>query len=117
MCKFRESPMTANRSERSTMKPFRDEEGQTLVFTALAMVILLGFMALALDASVLFRARRKMQIAADASATAAALDFYYSGSATSAKAMAQTAATANGVTNGDANGDIVTVNCSPTSGP
>jgi hypothetical protein len=74
-------------------------------------------MALTLDASVLFRARRKMQIAADASATAAALDFYYSGSATSAKAMAQTAATANGVTNGDANGDIVTVNCSPTSGP
>jgi Flp pilus assembly protein TadG len=99
------------------MKLFRDENGQTMVFTALAMVLLVGFMALALDVSLLFRARRRMQIAADAAATAASLDYYYTGSVTSAKAMAQAAATKNGVTNGDANGDIVTVNCAPASGP
>jgi hypothetical protein len=42
------------------------------------MTALLGFMALALDVGVIFRARRNLQIAADAAATAGALDLYQS---------------------------------------
>jgi len=99
------------------MKSFRDESGQMLVMTAFSMAILLGFMALALDVSLLFRAKRRMQIAADAAATAAALDYYYSGSKANAILMGKAAGTANGVTDGDSNGDIVTINCAPSFGP
>ena len=99
------------------MKSFRDESGQMLVMTAFSMAILLGFMALALDVSLLFRAKRRMQIAADAAATAAALDYYYSGSKANAISMGKAAGTANGVTDGDSNGDIVTINCAPSFGP
>ncbi len=92
------------------MKMFRDEAGQTLVFTALLMCCLFGFMALALDMGVLFRAHRKIQIAADAGASAAGLAAEYgqsvacsgttpSGTAsTSVKCAAGNAAGANGVT-------------------
>ena len=59
------------------MKIFRNEDGQTLVLTALCMTAMLGFMALAIDVGLLFRARRNMQITADAVAVAAALDYYY----------------------------------------
>ena len=54
------------------MMRLRDESGQTLVLAALMGVLLLGFMALALDVGLLFNARRKVQIAADAAATAGA---------------------------------------------
>ncbi len=92
------------------MKMFRDEAGQTLVFTAFLMCCLFGFMALALDMGVLFRAHRKIQIAADAGAAAAGLAAEYgqsvtcsgttpSGTAsTSVKCAAGNAAGANGVT-------------------
>jgi hypothetical protein len=56
------------------MKKFRNENGQALIFTALSMSMLLGFMALAIDVGLLFRAKRNLQIAADAAATAGALD-------------------------------------------
>ena len=108
---------TPQRRKEVSMKLIRDDRGQTLVFTALSMAILLGFMALALDVSLLFRAKRRMQIAADAAATAAALDYYFTNSTTSANLMGQSAATNNGVTNGDSNGDVVAINCAPTSGP
>ena len=55
------------------MKIFRNEDGQTLVLTALCMTAMLGFMALAIDVGLLFRAKRNMQITADAVAVAAAL--------------------------------------------
>src|SRR5258707_15075779 len=102
------------------MKILRDENGQTLVLTALCMTALLGFMALAIDVGLLFRAKRNMQIAADGAALAAALDYYYNNATASnpvahAQAAGQTAATANGVTDGT-NG-TVTINCHPTSGP
>jgi len=54
---------------------FREENGQTLVLTALCMTCFMGFMALAIDVGLLFNARRKMQTAADAAATAAAVRY------------------------------------------
>ena len=56
------------------MKIFRREEGQTLVLTALCMTAMLGFTAMALDVGLLFRAQRNLQVAADAAATAGALN-------------------------------------------
>ena len=98
------------------MKIKKSERGQTLIFTLLAMVTLLAFASLATDVGLLFRARRNMQIAADAAATAAALDYLYNGSTTSAATAGQSAATANGVTNGN-NGAVVTINTPPANGP
>jgi Flp pilus assembly protein TadG len=93
-----------------------DESGQVLVFTALSMTILLGFTALATDVGVLFYAKRKLQIAADAAASAGAVDYLYNGSATSAIAAAKAAATQNGVTGGSS-GANVTINVPPSIGP
>ena len=80
------------------MKFPQDERGQTLVLTALSMAILLGCMAVALDVSILFRAKRRVQSAADAAAIAAALNYYYGGTATQVRAASNSAATANGIT-------------------
>jgi Flp pilus assembly protein TadG len=98
------------------MKMRNDESGQMLVLVALSMTLLMGFMALAIDVGVLFRAKRNVQIVADAAAVAGALDFQYNQSASSAKTAAQTAATANGVTNGS-DGAVVTINTPPAGGP
>ena len=94
------------------MKSFRDESGQTLVLTALCMTILIGCMAIALDVSLLFRAKRKVQIAADAAAIAAGLTYYHGGNNTQITAAANNAATANGITNINQ----VTVNLPPANG-
>src|SRR5579872_5916835 len=59
------------------MKLFRDEKGQTLVLTALCMTCFMGFLALAVDMGLVFRTQRNLQTAADAAATAAALDYFY----------------------------------------
>ena len=65
-------------------KFWRDESGQAMVMALGSMTLLMGCLALATDVSVLYRARRMVQTAADAAATAAALDYYYSGSTASA---------------------------------
>jgi len=98
------------------MKALRDESGQVLVIGVLSILALLAFMALATDVGLLFRARRNAQIAADAAAIAGALDYKYNGSVSSAQAAGQTAATANGITNGTG-GAVVTINVPPKSGP
>lgn len=61
------------------MRIFRDENGQTLVLTALLMCVLMGFMALSIDMGVAFRAQRRLQTQADAAVTAAALCGTYGG--------------------------------------
>src|ERR1035438_2936889 len=94
----------------------RDESGQMLVLVALSMTVLLGFLALAVDVGLLFRAKRNMQVAADAAAVAGALEYKFNANVTTAKSTAQTAATANGVTNGT-NGAVVTINVPPVNGP
>lgn len=81
-----------------TAKSLKDESGQVLVLSLLSVMLLMAFLALAIDVGTLFRARRNMQIAADAAAVAGALDFKYNGSITSARAAGKAAALANGVT-------------------
>jgi Flp pilus assembly protein TadG len=84
------------------MKLLRDEKGQTLILTALCMGCLLGFMALSVDVGLLFNTKRKLQIAADAAATAAALQYIYTYSGSNQSA-AETAAIAAGNAAGQAN--------------
>jgi Flp pilus assembly protein TadG len=95
------------------MKWFRNEEGQTLVLTALCATCLMGFMALAIDTGLVFRAQRNLQIAADAAATAAALDYFYnsstgaSGRIAAAKTVGANAANSNNVSTD--NGATITI--------
>src|ERR1700722_19670100 len=98
------------------MRIRKDESGQAIVLVAVSMAALIGFLALAVDVGGLFRDKRNLQIAADGAAMAAALDYLYYGSTTSAQAAGQAAATANGVTNGTG-GAVVTVNGPPLNGP
>lgn len=95
------------------MRIFKEEKGQILVFTALSMAVLLGFVGLATDVGQLFHVKRHLQTVADAAATAGALyDSYGESAVTAGKA----AATANGVTDGT-NGATVTINEPPLNGP
>ncbi|MGA9463319.1 MAG: pilus assembly protein TadG-related protein [Terracidiphilus sp.] len=91
------------------MRFVKDESGQALMMTVVSMAILLGFMALAVDVGVLFRAKRSLQTVADAAATAGALDYYYNVTAASARTAATAAATSNGVTSGTSLGMTTTV--------
>jgi len=50
----------------------RDDSGQTLIYVAISMMVLLGFVALAVDVGHLYAERRHMQNAADAGALEAA---------------------------------------------
>ena len=98
------------------MKILRQEEGQTLVLTALCMTAMLGFLALAIDVGVLFHSKRSMQTAADAAAVAAAQDYMFNLSTTTAQAAGKSASAANGYTDATS-GVTVTINVPPTSGP
>src|SRR5690349_14375117 len=98
--------LSSIRSE--AMKAGRGEEGQILVITAFCLIALMGFMALAIDVGLLFRAQRHIQIAADAAATAGAIDYYYNG-VTNVTDVAKRAAADNGFTDGT-DGVAVTVN-------
>lgn len=93
---------------------FRDEDGQMLVVTAISLVVLMGFLALAIDVGLLFRARRNMQIAADAAAMAGATQLFY-GPASQVTAAAKAAAKANGV-DSSISGYTVLVNVPPVDG-
>jgi len=100
-----------------------NEDGQVLVITALSMILLMAFLAFAIDIGMLFRAKRNAQIAADAAAIAGGLDYKYNSSATSAEAAAVAAATANGITStgtcpiSDTTDTYVCINIPPVYGP
>ena len=94
------------------MKLLQDERGQTIILAALCFSLLLGFVALAVDVGLMFRARRVMQTAADSAAIAGAEELNYGDVTTAARADAAR----NGVTNGT-NGATVTVNNPPLHGP
>ncbi len=98
------------------MKVIDEEKGQILVLTVLCMTVLFGFLALAIDVGLLFRARRNVQTAADAAAVAGALDYKYNSSVTSARTAGKAASAANGVTDGSG-GAVVTINVPPVNGP
>lgn len=97
-------------------KRIKDESGQALILTALAFSVLLAFLALAVDMGMLFQAKRKLQVAADAAAIAGTQDFLYNQSATSASTVGKSASSANGYTDGTG-GVSVTVSEPPADGP
>jgi hypothetical protein len=110
------------------MKKTNGESGQTLIIAALSMVTLLGFVGFAADVGLLFRAQRNMQIGADAAAIAAALDYKYNVSDSSAETAGICAGLQNfGMTcptspapagpTYTTGGDTITVNCPPVDGP
>src|SRR4051812_3833731 len=83
---------------------------------ALATTAMVGFLALAVEIGVLFVAKRNVQIAADAAALGAAMDYLYNASVSSAQTAGRADATSNGFTNGVSSVGV-TINCPPTSGP
>ncbi|MGH9591196.1 MAG: pilus assembly protein TadG-related protein [Terracidiphilus sp.] len=93
-----------------------DESGQVLVVTMLCLLVLMGMLGMALDVGWLYRAKREAQIAADAAAVAAALDFKYNGDIGSARTQGRAASASNGITNG-VNGAVVNINIPPSYGP
>jgi Flp pilus assembly protein TadG len=79
------------------MKILREERGQSTVFVALVMgIIMLGFVALALDVGYLFSEKRMAQAAADAAALAAAEEVSANASTASEQNAANSMATLNG---------------------
>jgi Flp pilus assembly protein TadG len=92
------------------------ESGQVLVITAFCMIGLVGFLALAVDVGVLFHTRWQLQTAADAAATAAAVEYLHNGYDTSSARTAGTsAATDNNVSDGNTMTVAVSVNTNPVS--
>jgi Flp pilus assembly protein TadG len=103
------------------MKLFRDEDGQTLVFTAFLACCLMGFMALAIDVGAVLRQQRRLQIAADAAAIAAGWSYYNDGNQTSSSCGGSTgniicAADAAASNNGVTDSTQVQAHISPTYG-
>jgi Putative Flp pilus-assembly TadE/G-like len=99
------------------MRFWKDERGQALVVALLSMTLLLAFTGLAIDAGVLFRAKRNMQIAADAAAMAGAVQAFYGPSSTTAvQNAAYLAAKNNGVNQSNA-ANTVLINYPPVDGP
>jgi Flp pilus assembly protein TadG len=72
------------------MARWKSEDGQALVIVALGMVVLLGFLGLAIDMGSLRLAKRQAQAAADAAALAAAQELSYSDVSSAAQADVQT---------------------------
>lgn len=104
------------------MKKLADESGQTLVFVALAMSVLLGFAAFATDIGVTLREQRLAQAAADSAAIATAKAISNHEGSSAAETAGKNDAASYGFTDKatDSNGNIVTtvtISTSPTDGP
>lgn len=89
----------------------KHEKGQALILVLLAMVALVGMIALAIDGGNAFLARRSAQNAADSAAMAAAYQLASGGSVANAVKAARNLAAANGFSN-DAHKTVV-VNIPP----
>ena len=94
------------------MKLLNDERGQTVIMAAFCLPLLMGFVALAVDVGLMFRAERQVQAAADSGAIAGAKELEFGDAIAAAKADAAR----NGVVDGSV-GTTVTVNNPPLSGP
>ena len=98
------------------MKILRDESGQVLIFVALGLTCILGFVGLAVDVSSMIHDKRIVQTAAETAALAAGTEYLYVSTVTSdVQTAGQNATVADGITNGT-NG-TVTVNSPPLYGP
>ena len=89
-----------------------DESGQTIVFAAFCMTIILGFLALSVDVGLMFCVKQSVQTAADSAAIAGAQEIQYADVTSAAKVDAAL----NGFTDGTG-GVTVTVNNPPVNGP
>lgn len=87
--------------------------GQIILLFALFSVVLIGFLALAIDAGYLMSKRRELQNAADAAALAAAVAAMNDADT----ALTEETALAYAMLNADVGADDVTVSIPPTSGP
>jgi Flp pilus assembly protein TadG len=99
----------------------RKHRGQTFLLVSIALVVLLGMAALAVDIGDLWTTRRLMQSAADAGAVAGADEIAIGGNSTSITAAAKDAASHNGFTDGGtragtSNTITIAVHNPPTSG-
>lgn len=98
------------------MNAIADESGQTLIFVALAMTCVLGFVGLATDVSSMLHDKRIVQTAADTAALAAGTEYLYVSTVPSdVKKAGKDATQADGITDGT-NG-TVTINVPPLYGP
>ena len=69
-----QSRLVGRNASRRLMRFRQGESGQTLVLAAVCIPLVLGFVAMAVDIGLLFRAKRNLQIAADAGAINAAAE-------------------------------------------
>lgn len=93
---------------------WKNESGQAIVFGALGFCTVLACTAFAVDMGLIFQVKRKVQIAADAAAMAAAQDYLYNQSQSSAITAGKTASSNNGYTDGG--NATVTINEPPVDG-
>jgi Flp pilus assembly protein TadG len=96
--------------------------GQTFLLISIALVVLMGMAALAVDVGDLWTTRRLMQSAADAGAVAGADEIGIGGTSSAITTAAKDAASHNGFTDGatrpgSAGAITVAVHNPPTSGP
>ena len=99
-----------------TAKPLLDDEsGGTLVFSALALTVLLGMAGLGIDAAMWFTSKRQMQTVADVGVVSAVTVLAKSGGTVAAKQAAVESAALNGFADGS--DGQVTVNVPPQFGP
>jgi Flp pilus assembly protein TadG len=98
----------ARAGEELRVKIFKNDCGQVIVFAAMGMGLLIGFLALGTDVGLLLHQKRVMQTAADSAALAAAAELPYGDAASAAR----TDALQNGIPN-----SAVTVNTPPKNGP
>jgi Flp pilus assembly protein TadG len=103
-------------------RPARRPSGQVFLLVSIALVVLVGMAALAVDVGNLWTTRRLMQSAADAGAVAGADEIAIGGSSTAITAAARDASSHNGFAHGGtrvgtSNTITVAVHNPPTSGP
>ncbi len=91
----------------------RSDTAQAVVFVALAMAVIMGFVGLAVDIGQLRFVRQKMQTAADAAAIAGALEINACSGGSNCAAM-QTAAQSSLTENGFASSTLLT-NCATSA--
>jgi hypothetical protein len=92
------------------------EDGQALVLTCIALLVLMGMAGIGVDVGYLKYQRQQMQKAADAGALAAATVMTYSADDTLIRKAALNDSAANGFIDGS-NNIAITVNHPPQSGP
>jgi len=95
---------------------FRSESGSIIILTALSMVVLLGIVALAVDASFMYTERNRMASAADAAAKSAAFENHRNPSS-DLQAYANREVVQHGFDPDPAGTTVVTVNRPPLNGP